>query len=79
MASSSKKRQTMAKMTRERLVKEKRALKAEKKEEKKQAAAAARAAEAAGITLPDATDGTDPDLLDDAESVSSDEPERASA
>jgi hypothetical protein len=60
MSSSSKKRQTMAKMTRERLVKEKRALKAEKKEEKKQAAAAARAAEAAGITLPEATDGMAP-------------------
>jgi hypothetical protein len=40
MGSSSKKRQTMAKMTRERLVKEKRALKLEKKERKKQAAAA---------------------------------------
>jgi hypothetical protein len=34
MASSSKKRQTMAKMNRERAVREKRALKAEKKAEK---------------------------------------------
>ena len=45
MSSSSKQRQTMAKMTRERAVKEKRALKQEKKEERK--AAAARAAEIA--------------------------------
>ena len=41
MGSSSKKRQTMAKMTRERTVKEKRARKQEKKDEKKAAAAAA--------------------------------------
>jgi hypothetical protein len=39
MASSSKKRQTMAKMTRERTVKEKRARKQEKKDEKKRLAA----------------------------------------
>ena len=39
MGSSSKKRQTMQKMTRERAVKEKRALKAEKKEARKLAAA----------------------------------------
>lgn len=39
MGSSSKKRQTMAKMNRERAVKEKRALKAEKREAKKLAAA----------------------------------------
>jgi hypothetical protein len=39
MGSSSKKRQTFAKMTRERMVKEKRALKQEKKEAKKLAAA----------------------------------------
>ena len=50
MSSSSKQRQTMAKMTRERAVKEKRALKQEKKEERK--AAAAREAELA--TNPDA-------------------------
>ena len=47
MGSSSKKRQTMQKMTRERAVKEKRALKQEKKDEKKLAAAMARDAEAA--------------------------------
>ena len=41
MASSHKKRQTMAKFTRERAVAEKRMRKQEKKEEKKQAAAAA--------------------------------------
>ena len=41
MGSSSKKRQTMAKMTRERAVKEKRALKQEKKDNKKLAALAA--------------------------------------
>ena len=45
MSSSSKQRQTMAKMTRERAVKEKRALKQEKKDERK--AAAARDAELA--------------------------------
>lgn len=38
MSSGSKKRQTMAKITRERLVKERRALKQEKKQEKKEAA-----------------------------------------
>jgi hypothetical protein len=40
MSSSAKRRQTMAKMNRERAVKEKRALKAERKEERKAAAAA---------------------------------------
>ena len=45
MSSGSKQRQTMAKMTRERAVKEKRALKQEKKDERK--AAAAREAEIA--------------------------------
>ena len=45
MASSSKRRQTFAKMTRERAVKEKRELKAEKKEARKLAAAAAEAGE----------------------------------
>jgi hypothetical protein len=39
MGSSSRKRQTMAKLKRERAVKEKRALKQEKKEARKQAAA----------------------------------------
>ena len=42
MGSSSKKRQTMAKMTRERAVKEKRERKQEKKDEKKALAAEAR-------------------------------------
>ena len=42
MASSSKKRQTIAKFTRERAVQEKRARKHDKKQEKKLAAAAAR-------------------------------------
>lgn len=39
MSSSSKRRQTMAKMTRERMVKERRARKQEKKDEKKRARA----------------------------------------
>lgn len=51
MGSSSKRRQTFAKMTRERAVKERRQLKQEKKEEKKRAAAAVREAEAAGTAL----------------------------
>ena len=42
MGSSSKKRQTFAKLTRERLVAERRAKKQEKRDEKRQAAAAAR-------------------------------------
>jgi hypothetical protein len=50
MGSSSKRRQTFSKMTRERAVKERRALKQEKKDEKKAAAAAARAAEAGDAT-----------------------------
>jgi hypothetical protein len=54
MGSSTKRQQTMAKMARERALREKRARKQEKKEEKKQAAAAALAAEEAGITLDDA-------------------------
>jgi hypothetical protein len=52
MGSSSKKRQTMAKMTRERAVKEKRERKQEKKDEKKAAAAMAREIEAGGGPLP---------------------------
>lgn len=51
MASSSKRRQTMAKMTRERTVRERRALKQEKKDEKKQAAADARSANDADSPL----------------------------
>jgi len=54
MGSSTKRQQTMAKMARERALREKRARKQEKKEEKKLAAAAALAAEEAGITLEDA-------------------------
>jgi len=51
MGSNTKRQQTMAKMSRERALREKRARKQEKKEEKKLAAAAAQSAEAAGISL----------------------------
>lgn len=51
MGSSSKRRQTFAKMTREQAVREKRAQKQEKKNEKK-LAAAAQASEAAESTEP---------------------------
>jgi hypothetical protein len=50
MASSSRKRQTIAKRDRERAVKEKRALKQEKKEARKQAAAEARNGARAELT-----------------------------
>jgi hypothetical protein len=50
MGSSSKKRQTFAKMTRERMVKERRALKQQKKDAKKLAAAME--------STPEAADGT---------------------
>ena len=61
MASSSKRRQTFAKMTRERAVKEKRELKAEKKEARKLAAAA----ELAGETMPsDELVDEDPELVE---------------
>jgi hypothetical protein len=53
MGSSSKKRQTFAKMTRERMVKEKRALKQEKKEAKKLAAAIEAEIGASGTVSPD--------------------------
>lgn len=60
MASSSRRRQTMAKINRERAVREKRALKAEKKEARKLAAADPQHGEAsgvngetAGVTLPE--------------------------
>jgi hypothetical protein len=46
MGSSSKRRQTMAKMARERTLQERRELKQQKKDEKKQAAAEARDADA---------------------------------
>jgi hypothetical protein len=55
MGSSSKKRQTMAKMTRERAVKEKRERKQEKKDEKKAAAAMARDIEAGDSPFPAVT------------------------
>lgn len=51
MGSSTKRQQTMAKLTRERAVKEKRARKQEKREEKKLAAAAALSLEEAGTRL----------------------------
>jgi hypothetical protein len=65
MSSSTKKRQTMAKMTRERELREKRVRKQEKKDEKKQAAAAAQIAAEAGIPL-EGAEGED-----DAEEVGS--------
>ena len=49
---STKRQQTMAKVARERMVKERRALKLEKKQ-------AAREAKAAGLTTPTAADGAD--------------------
>ncbi len=52
MASSSKKRTTIAKMNRERAVREKRAKKQEKREERKIEAAADRQAEALGYEVP---------------------------
>ena len=58
----SKKRQTMAKMTRERTVKERRARKQEKKDEKKQAAALGHEAEP-GAEMPEAPAGDDETLL----------------
>ena len=64
--SPTKKRQTMAKVARERELKERRAL----KQEKKQAAAAARIAEASGETSPT------PDALE-GEDASADAPEQS--
>jgi hypothetical protein len=60
---SSKRQQTMAKMTRERKVKEKR----ERKAEKKQVAAAEKAARAAGIEFPpaDSDDGNEEVALEE--------------
>ena len=55
---ASKKQQTFAKMTRERLVRERR----ERKQEKKRAAAAEKRAQASGIE-PEAMDGTPSDEL----------------
>ena len=56
MSSSSKKRQTMAKMTRERTLQERRELKRQRKDERKQAAAAERDAEATGTVAPTEVD-----------------------
>lgn len=52
MASRSSRRQTIAKINRERAVKEKRALKRAKKEAKKQAAAEARSGETSDVMMP---------------------------
>jgi hypothetical protein len=60
MASSSKKRQTMAKMNRERAVREKRALKAEKKAEKAAAKLLAASGEAPAAADEDADEDTPP-------------------
>jgi hypothetical protein len=57
MGSSSKRRQTMAKMARERTLQERRELKQQKKDEKKQAAAAARDEGAEEATGPEAMEG----------------------
>jgi hypothetical protein len=65
MSSSSKRRQTMAKMTRERALQEKRERKQEKKEAKKQLAAEAQNAEAQGSV---ATDHAPADDVDDVPS-----------
>lgn len=69
---SSKRQQTMAKMTREQRVKERRALKLEKKQ-------AAREAKAAGETYPPPTDGEEAgipadDQLEDASPAEVDSP-----
>lgn len=61
MSSSSKKRQTMAKMTRERTLQERRELKRQRKDERKQAAAAERSGEAAE-TMP-SPEGVDDEAL----------------
>jgi hypothetical protein len=58
MGSRSKRRQTMAKMTRERTLQERRVLKQEKKDERKRAAAEARG-ESAESTLPAETPDDD--------------------
>jgi hypothetical protein len=65
MSSSAKRRQTMAKVTRERAVKEKRALKAERKEARKLAAAEEAAAIANGTWVPD-QDSEAPEQDEDA-------------
>jgi hypothetical protein len=57
MGSSTKRRQTMMKLTRERKLKERRAQKQEKRDERKQAAAAARNADAADSTPKSDGDG----------------------
>ena len=64
MGSSSKKRQTFAKMTRERMVKERRALKQQKKDAKKLAAAMESSPEAGDSTFSaaDVEDATQTDV-----------------
>jgi len=61
MASNSRKRQTFAKLTRERTVQEKRAKKQEKKDEKRLAAAALRDANTDGAGAEDVTPEIDED------------------
>ena len=61
--SPAKKRQTMGKVTRERELKERRALKQEKKEARRAAAAEQAAGEADG-TIPTPEDETDPEPAD---------------
>ena len=70
MSSSAKRRQTLAKMTRERAVREKRALKAERKEARKLAAAAEAAAEANGAA-PGLDEDAAPELDDERRAASS--------
>jgi hypothetical protein len=64
MGSSSKKRQTFAKMTRERMVKERRALKQQKKDAKKMAAAMESSPEAGDgmFSAPEVEDETRTDV-----------------
>ena len=57
MGSSSKRRQTMAKMTRERALQEKRERKQQKKDEKKEMAAAERAGENGDAVESDGVEG----------------------
>lgn len=70
MASSARKRETIAKRNRERAVKEKRALKQEKREARKQAAADARNGEPADVTpTPDMSLGLRPTSADGSDRV----------
>jgi hypothetical protein len=71
MSSSSKKRQTMAKMTRERTLQERRELKRQRKDERKQAAAAERDAEATGTMA--STEAEDDELVVDDETLAAEQ------